>query len=130
MTHLPGRMAIYRLIHIANHSPTLASSALQIAIPLILESSNTALYINTIQDYNALPSTTDPIHLDHGWIEEISSKNSIEKNRLEFELKQYTSNMIKESIRVSSLNRYLIETYNSTFQDGTSRFGRLLSLIG
>jgi COP9 signalosome complex subunit 1 len=101
MTHPPGRMTIYRLIHIANHSPALAPSTLQVAIQHILQTTNTSLYLSTIQDYNALPSTTEAMRVDHRWLEEVSSKNSSERNRLEVELKQYTSNMIKESIRVS-----------------------------
>jgi hypothetical protein len=94
------RTAVTRLLHIANHCPTLAPSALQLALQHILQSSNTALYINTVQDHNNLPSTTDPLPVDQKWIEEVSAKNASEKNRLEVELKQYTSNMIKESIRV------------------------------
>ncbi|KAF8513194.1 26S proteasome subunit RPN7-domain-containing protein [Gautieria morchelliformis] len=104
-------MAIYRLIHIANHSPVLAPSALQVAIQHILQTTNASLYLSTTQDYNALPSTTKPMHVDHDWLEEVSSKNSSEKNRLEVELKQYTSNMIKESIRMG--HRDLGDFYRS-----------------
>jgi COP9 signalosome complex subunit 1 len=106
-------MAIFRLIHIANHSPALAPAALQSAIQSILETSNTTLYISTVQDYNALPSTRHAIPVDQSWLEEVSARNASEKNRLEVELKQYTSNMIKESIRVSPYPR-LQGTCNST----------------
>lgn len=98
--HSVDRTAVTRLLHIAQHCPTLAPSALQLALQYILQSSNTALYMNTIQEYNNLPSITDPLPIDHKWIEEVSTTNASERNRLEVELKQYTSNMIKESIRV------------------------------
>lgn len=37
---------------------------------------------------------------DSAWVEETELKNAKERNKLEAELKTYTSNMIKESIRV------------------------------
>lgn len=124
-----GPTAVHRLIHIANHSPTLAPAALQSAIQTILQTSNTSLYSSTVQDYNALISTRDAIPVDQSWIEESLARNATEKNRLEVELKQYTSNMIKESIRVSTLISCSSQgTCNSTMIDGTSRFGRLLPL--
>lgn len=124
-----GPTAVHRLIHIANHSPTLAPAALQSAIQTILQTSNTSLYSNTVQDYNALISTRDAIPIDQSWIEEVLARNATEKNRLEVELKQYTSNMIKESIRVSPLISYPSqEICKSTMIDGASRFGRLLPL--
>lgn len=38
--------------------------------------------------------------LDTKWVEETVSKNQSERVKLEVELKTYTNNMIKESIRV------------------------------
>ncbi|KAF8523719.1 G protein pathway suppressor 1 [Hysterangium stoloniferum] len=95
-----GRMTVYRLLHIARHCPSLAPTATDLAIQYILQSSNISLYLATIQHYNALPSITDPIPVDQKWVEEMSTKTSQERNKLEVELKQYTSNMIKESIRM------------------------------
>ncbi|KAF8578837.1 hypothetical protein K439DRAFT_443986 [Ramaria rubella] len=100
MSNYTGRSATFRLLHIATYSPTLAPPALQLALQYILQTPNTALYTSIIQEYNALPSTTEPLPIDQQWIEEISTKNANDRNRLEVELKQYTSNMIKESIRM------------------------------
>lgn len=40
------------------------------------------------------------MEVDTAWIEEVSKKNVVERTKLEVELKTYTNNMIKESIRV------------------------------
>lgn len=98
-------MTIQRLLHIARHAPILAPSALQLAIQYILQTSNTILYLNTIQEFNALPSV-EPLPIQQKWVETTNARNSSEKNRLDVELKQYTSNLIKESIRVSRLRYY------------------------
>jgi COP9 signalosome complex subunit 1 len=95
-----GRLVILRLIHIAALSPHLAPSALQLAINLLSKTPNVTLYLSTIADYNVLSSITEPLSPDSAWADEVTAKNMAEKNRLEVELKQYTSNMIKESIRV------------------------------
>ncbi|GJJ14718.1 hypothetical protein Clacol_008985 [Clathrus columnatus] len=94
-----GRMTIHRLLHIAKHAPTLAPSALQLAIQYILQTSNTTLYVSTLQEYNSLPSV-EHIPVQQKWLDSTNAKNSSEKNRLDVELKQYTSNLIKESIRM------------------------------
>lgn len=48
--------------------------------------------------------------LDEKWIQETNTRNIAERNKLEVELKTYSNNMIKESIRVSSniLAKYLL----------------------
>lgn len=97
---LVGRMTIQRLLHIAKHAPMLTPSALQLAIQYILQTSNTSLYLSTLQEYNALPSI-EPLPVQQKWVETTNAKNLSQKNRLDVELKQYTSNLIKESIRVS-----------------------------
>jgi COP9 signalosome complex subunit 1 len=43
--------------------------------------------------------------LDQKWIEETLAKNQAERMKLEMELKTYSNNMIKESIRVSEFCR-------------------------
>jgi COP9 signalosome complex subunit 1 len=42
----------------------------------------------------------DVAQVDTRWADEAISKNQAEKMKLEVELKTYTNNMIKESIRV------------------------------
>jgi len=69
--------------------------------------------------------------LDSSWTEETFAKNQTEKNKLEVELKTYTNNMIKESIRVRFVTlffyvelisaRWRIETWEiSTAQQATT----------
>ena len=41
--------------------------------------------------------------VDTAWVEEATKKNVAERTKLEVELKTYTNNMIKESIRVRFL---------------------------
>ena len=76
-----------------------------------------------------MPSTRNIIHVEQSWLEEVSARNAAEKNRLEVELKQYTSNMIKESIRVSA-DKLPTRICDSHLEDGASRFGRLSPLYG
>src|SRR5882724_4777693 len=122
--HFEDRSAVTRLLHIAQHCPTLAPSALLLALQYILQSSNTGLYMSTIQEYNNLPSITDPLPIDQKWIDEVSTRNASEKNRLEVELRQYASNMIKESIRVRDSCIRILPKYNTgTNPDGASRLG-------
>lgn len=47
-----------------------------------------------------LPPLAEVHPLDQDWIEEVNQKNQAQRIKLETELKTYTSNMIKESIRV------------------------------
>jgi hypothetical protein len=47
-----------------------------------------------------LPRQTDIGKIDGRWIDEANAKNQAERTKLEVELKTYTNNMIKESIRV------------------------------
>jgi len=47
-----------------------------------------------------LPRPTAIGKIDGRWIDEVGAKNQAERTKLEVELKTYTNNMIKESIRV------------------------------
>ena len=95
-----------RLVYIINICPTLAVPALQLAAQHIFKTRDVDLYRNIANIYDAvaadaqLPPATEVAPLDHVWYDEWSSKNLSERTRLEVELKTYTSNMIKESIRV------------------------------
>ena len=56
--------------------------------------------------------------MDADWVEDISSKNQSERNKLEVELKTYQSNMIKESIRMA--HRDLGDFYRAAGDDSTA----------
>lgn len=72
------------------------------------QSRDPSLYQHVIYAYEQLESQPDvnlPNHmdiaqLDTKWADETIAKNQAERTKLEVELKTYTNNMIKESIRV------------------------------
>jgi COP9 signalosome complex subunit 1 len=47
-----------------------------------------------------LPDPMEIAQLDTRWMDETLAKNTADRGKLEVELKTYTNNMIKESIRV------------------------------
>jgi COP9 signalosome complex subunit 1 len=47
-------------------------------------------------------ATGQELETDRGWIDKTTAQNATDKDKLETELKMYTGNMIKESVRVSS----------------------------
>lgn len=50
-----------------------------------------------------LPNALELAQLDTRWADEAMAKNQAERSKLEVELKTYSNNMIKESIRVRCL---------------------------
>ena len=97
-----------RLVYIINICPPLAVPALQLAVQHIFKTRDVDLYRYTAGAYDVvavnaqLPPAAEVAPLDQAWYDEWSAKNLAERTRLEVELKTYTSNMIKESIRVCS----------------------------
>lgn len=95
-----------RLQYIISICPALAVPALQLAAQHIFKTRDVDLYRSTAIIYDGvatnaqLPPAAEVAPLDQAWYEEWASKNLSERTRLEVELKTYTSNMIKESIRV------------------------------
>lgn len=103
-----GRTAVQRLLHIANVCPSLAQPALARAVRLLRQAREPHTYLNTIAMHNSLPGLSPADHLepDKKWVDEVQAQNLSDKNKLEVELKAYSSNMIKESIRVCSCARF------------------------
>lgn len=74
----------------------------------IHQSRDPALYQQVMSAYDQisgvsdapLPSALDLASLDTKWADETMAKNQAERSKLEVELKTYSNNMIKESIRV------------------------------
>jgi COP9 signalosome complex subunit 1 len=95
------RSAIKRLQFIAGSCPSLAPQALGRALHYTLEGKDTTLYHNVLAQYNSVADPQEIKELDAEWVEKTSTKAQAEKDKLEVELKMYTGNMIKESIRVS-----------------------------
>ena len=75
----------------------------------IHQSRDPALFQNLLQAYEqlappegvALPNALDLAQLDVAWADEAMQRNQADRVKLEVELKTYSNNMIKESIRVS-----------------------------
>lgn len=118
---MSGRTVVTRLLFIAKTSPTLAPAAYNLAIQQLLQSRDVSTYSSTVSAYNALPSVTSKIVPNRKWIEETTSRNTSERERLEVELKTYTSNMIKESVRVRQSCLDIVRITGLTlYQDGPS----------
>ena len=97
-------------------SPVLAPQALQLATKEALKGRDVALYRSIYAAYDRaqienarehdegsegrIPEASMFVPIDHKWIEETIAKNQAERTKLEVELKNYSQNMIKESIRV------------------------------
>lgn len=65
---------------------------------------DTQFYAAAVQIYNQHADAENQVAVDSAWAESMNVQNAAERNKLEVELKTYQSNMIKESIRVRSLN--------------------------
>ncbi|KAI0634340.1 G protein pathway suppressor 1 [Trametes polyzona] len=114
-----GRTYVERLLHIMSVCPTLAPQALQLAISEALKGRDTSLYRTIFTTYERvyneaggeLPELSTLATLDQKWLDETTAKNQAERTKLEVELKTYSSNMIKESIRMA--HRDLGDFYRS-----------------
>ncbi|EEB98310.1 hypothetical protein MPER_02208, partial [Moniliophthora perniciosa FA553] len=116
-----GRTAIDRLTRIVSVCPSLAVDAFNLAVQYIHQSRDPSQYQTLCHAYEAissyagvvgqLPSISELPTLDTRWVDEIQRKNQQEKMKLEAELKTYSNNMIKESIRMG--HRDLAEFYRS-----------------
>ncbi|KAJ6588304.1 G protein pathway suppressor 1 [Mycena capillaripes] len=114
-----GRTAVDRLVHIISTCPALAPEAFQLAVQHIHQSRDPSLYQQVMSAYDQisgvsdapLPSPLDLAPLDTKWADETMAKNQAERSKLEVELKTYSNNMIKESIRMG--HRDLGDFYRS-----------------
>jgi COP9 signalosome complex subunit 1 len=97
-------------VHIISTCPTLAPQALKQAFAQIEELRDPTLYQTAMNAYDSvadlpevqLPPTSELCSVNTVWCEEVTKKNQAERTKLEVELKTYSNNMIKESIRVRS----------------------------
>ncbi|KAM0754690.1 PCI-domain-containing protein [Meredithblackwellia eburnea MCA 4105] len=129
------RSRIIRLNNIANKSPTsLAGPALTILLHSIHDNTldvhsyeqafnNYRQVVNAIQNgdnkdpyavswYNSVKTSAGDVPLDRTWIEQSRREAQSGIDKLEVELKGYTTNLIKESIRMGhrDLGRFLYRT--------------------
>ncbi|KZT43306.1 hypothetical protein SISSUDRAFT_1057718 [Sistotremastrum suecicum HHB10207 ss-3] len=113
-----GSTAIARLQHIATTCPAIAKPALRIGIQQLLESRDTHQYTHLTTLYNSLATSSEIIPINSKWVQETAQRNAKEKNKLETELKTYSSNMIKESIRMA--HRDLGDYYRLVGENATA----------
>jgi COP9 signalosome complex subunit 1 len=120
------------------HCPSIAPEAFQLCVQHIHQSRDPSLYQNLLGAYEQLANNTDLnlpnmmelAELDVKWADETLAKNQADRVKLEVELKTYTNNMIKESIRVCF---FLVDFLKKgdikhpSFLDGSSGPWRLLS---
>lgn len=74
----------------------------------IHKSRDPSLYQHLLQAYEqaasipdvSLPNMMDLAEIDTKWVDDVTTENQADRVKLEVELKTYTNNMIKESIRV------------------------------
>ncbi|CCO33638.1 COP9 signalosome complex subunit 1 [Rhizoctonia solani AG-1 IB] len=93
-----GQAAIKRLRFIAAHSTTLQADALRLAIEQVKAANiDVNLYHQLVIEYNALPSVHKQITPDQDWMAKVKGTKDAEGDRLQVELKTYTTNLIKEN---------------------------------
>ncbi|KAG6816086.1 hypothetical protein H0H87_008748 [Tephrocybe sp. NHM501043] len=115
ISNYSGRTAIDRLIHIVQTCPSIAPEAFQLAVQHIHQSRNPGLYQNLLSAYEhaaatpnlptSLPNPVELAPMNMAWADETATKNQSERTKLEVELKTYSNNMIKESIRSSDFDQ-------------------------
>ncbi|KAJ7291302.1 26S proteasome subunit RPN7-domain-containing protein [Mycena rebaudengoi] len=126
ISNYTGRTAVDRLMHIISSCPSLAAEAFQLAVQHIHQSRDPSLYQHLMSAYDQasatsevpLPSAMDLASLDTRWADEMMAKNQAERSKLEVELKTYSNNMIKESIRMG--HRDLGDFYRSVGEHSTA----------
>ncbi|KAF5373404.1 hypothetical protein D9615_009517 [Tricholomella constricta] len=111
ISNYSGRTAIDRLVHILQTCPSIAPETFQLAVQHVHQSRDPSLYQHLLSIYEQLalssdlpgqlPNPMDLATLDTKWADETLAKNQAEKIKLEVELKTYSNNMIKESIRMA-----------------------------
>lgn len=119
ISNYTGRTALERLCHIITHCPGLAIDAYSLTIKLVQETRDTTLYDSIQAAYERISTTTgvdlppaqDIAAVNASWLNDTKTNNKKEKSKLELELRTYTNNMIKESIRMA--NRDLGHFYRS-----------------
>ncbi|VDB96657.1 unnamed protein product [Peniophora sp. CBMAI 1063] len=126
LSGLTGRAALDHLSHIIQHAPSLAHDALQRALTLLtLPDQRDPTLLNTLtSSYTTATERAASIGLTlpafpdaqtyASWALKLTKENDAQRAKLEVELKTYTQNMIKESIRLA--HRDLAAHYASTGQ--------------
>ncbi|KAG7445325.1 G protein pathway suppressor 1 [Guyanagaster necrorhizus] len=126
ISNYSGRTVVDRLTHIILLCPSIAVDAFHLAIQHIHQSRDPSQYQGLVTAYEqayanatgSLPPISEFASLSTRWIDETLAKNQSDRLKLEMELKTYSNNMIKESIRMA--HRDLGDFYRAIGEYATS----------
>jgi len=96
------------LLFIAGACPSLAPQALSKAVDYALQGQDVQIYQVVLNHYNGIVGPQNARPVDQEWLDKTSTRAQADKDKLEVELKMYTGNMIKESVRVRVRYRYYL----------------------
>jgi COP9 signalosome complex subunit 1 len=91
-----GVTRIKRLAFIATSSPNHKADALRMAMSEVKRSTNTALFLELV----ALSGDDGIVQRDDAWVEQVDRKAAQRLDKLENDLNQHKTTLVKESIRV------------------------------
>ncbi|KAE8212339.1 hypothetical protein CF327_g4012 [Tilletia walkeri] len=104
-----GRTKIQRLMYIASRCPPLRVSTAEAAADLYRSlTADVSSYQHAMLIRNTFPDASQSLlpadqrgQVDSGWIKVTQERARVKMERLELELRQYTNNLIRESIRMA-----------------------------
>jgi COP9 signalosome complex subunit 1 len=105
-TLFPGRTRFNRLFLIGTCSTYLSAEALKTAIVEAKSSKDVSRYERAVRALAEVAPNEAEATLDKEWAERTRKVVKAETDRLEHELRGYKNNLIKESIRVSTLRAF------------------------
>lgn len=94
-----GHTKIARLLFVAEHCKSLEADSLKLSIELLKKTTNTLLYKNVTEKVGMTLGSSYAI--DQSWIDGTEKKAIQQQEKLEADLNQFRTNLIKESIRVA-----------------------------
>jgi COP9 signalosome complex subunit 1 len=98
ITNYAGHTKIARLLFVTEHCKSLEADSLKLAIDLLKKTTNTLLYKNVTEKVGMTLGSGYAI--DQSWIDGTEKKAIQQQEKLEADLNQFRTNLIKESIRV------------------------------
>ncbi|KAI9567610.1 G protein pathway suppressor 1 [Boletus coccyginus] len=133
-----GRTAVDRLLTITVACPAIAPQALRLAFNHLYRLRDPSLVHAALGAYagaaalpegQGLPPAADVVVVDSTWVEEVTKKNAAERTKLEVELKTYTNNMIKESIRMAHRDLGEASSCHWRFRLGVEAFDEIARIL-
>ena len=95
-----GVTRIRRLAYIAQASAPHRMDALRMAVAEVKRSTNTALFQELVQISESLCADENVVPRDSAWVEQVDRKAAQRLEKLESDLNQHKTSLVKESIRI------------------------------